>query len=48
VIASIHEKRATLQAGIKSMAPDAKVRSLGRSRLRDRLSQHAHNDRARD
>lgn len=37
VIASIHEKRAELQAAIKSMAPDADVRTLGRRRLRDRL-----------
>ncbi len=37
VIASIHEKRAELQAGIKAMAPDASVRTLGRRRLRDRL-----------
>src|SRR3989440_2648256 len=33
VIASIHEKRAALQAGIKAMAPEAKVRTLGRRRL---------------
>ena len=37
VIASIHEKRAALQAGIKAMAPKAEVRMLGRRRLRDRL-----------
>jgi monovalent cation:H+ antiporter-2, CPA2 family len=37
VIASIHEKRAELQAAIKEMAPDAAVRTLGRKRLRDRL-----------
>jgi CPA2 family monovalent cation:H+ antiporter-2 len=37
VIASIHDKRAALQAGIKAMAPEAKVRMLGRRRLRDRL-----------
>jgi monovalent cation:H+ antiporter-2, CPA2 family len=37
VIASIHEKRAELQAAIKAMAPDAEVRTLGRRRLRDRL-----------
>lgn len=37
VIASIHEKRAELQAAIKAMAPDAQVRSLGRLRLRDKL-----------
>jgi CPA2 family monovalent cation:H+ antiporter-2 len=34
VIASIHEKRAEIQAGIKSAAPDAHIRKLGR-RLRD-------------
>jgi CPA2 family monovalent cation:H+ antiporter-2 len=38
VIASIHEKRAELQAAIKAMAPDAQVRSLGRRRLRDSLA----------
>jgi CPA2 family monovalent cation:H+ antiporter-2 len=37
VIASIHEKRAEMQAAIKAMAPDAEVRPLGRKRLRDRL-----------
>jgi CPA2 family monovalent cation:H+ antiporter-2 len=37
VIASIHDKRDELQAAIKAMAPDAKVRTLGRRRLRDRL-----------
>jgi monovalent cation:H+ antiporter-2, CPA2 family len=37
VIASIHDKRAALQAGIKAMAPGAEVRMLGRRRLRDRL-----------
>lgn len=37
VIASIHEKRAQLQAAIKAMAPEAQVRALGRRRLRDRL-----------
>jgi len=37
VIASIHDKRAALQAEIKTMAPGAQVRSLGRRRLRDRL-----------
>ena len=37
VIASIHEKRAEMQAVIKAMAPDAEVRTLGRRRLRDRL-----------
>jgi monovalent cation:H+ antiporter-2, CPA2 family len=34
VLASIHEKRSELQAGIKAMAPDADVRPLGRQRLR--------------
>jgi monovalent cation:H+ antiporter-2, CPA2 family len=37
VIASIHEKRAALQAEIRSMAPAAQIRTLGRQRLRDRL-----------
>jgi CPA2 family monovalent cation:H+ antiporter-2 len=37
VIASIHEKRAEMQAAIKAEAPDAAVRTLGRRRLRDRL-----------
>ncbi len=37
VIASIHGKRAEMQAAIKAMAPDADIRSLGRRRLRDRL-----------
>jgi len=37
VIASIHEKRAALQDAIKVMAPEARVRTLGRRRLRDRL-----------
>ena len=37
VIASIHEVRAEMQAAIKTMAPDAAVRTLGRRRLRDRL-----------
>jgi CPA2 family monovalent cation:H+ antiporter-2 len=37
VIASIHELRAEMQAEIKTMAPDAAVRTLGRRRLRDRL-----------
>ena len=36
VIASIHEERDALQATIKAMAPNAEVRRLGRSRLRDR------------
>jgi CPA2 family monovalent cation:H+ antiporter-2 len=35
VIASIHEKRAELQARIKAMAPGAEIRPLGRRRLRD-------------
>lgn len=39
VLASIHEKRAELQAGIKAMAPDADVRTFGRRRLRDALEQ---------
>ena len=38
VIASIHEKRAALQADIKAMAPPhVEIRPLGRRRLRDRL-----------
>ncbi|MBV8892133.1 MAG: cation:proton antiporter [Acidobacteria bacterium] len=37
VIASIHDKRAALQADIKAMAPRAQIRALGRRRLRDRL-----------
>ena len=37
VIVSIHEQRAEMQAAIKTMAPDAAVRTLGRRRLRDRL-----------
>jgi CPA2 family monovalent cation:H+ antiporter-2 len=37
VIASIHEKRAEIQAAIKAMAPEAEVRLLGRRRLRERL-----------
>ena len=37
VIATIHEKRAEIQAQIKAMAPDAAVRQLGRRRLRDML-----------
>jgi CPA2 family monovalent cation:H+ antiporter-2 len=36
VIASIHEKRAELQAAIKTMAPGIAIRTLGRRRLRDR------------
>ena len=35
VIASIHEKRAEIQASIKALAPHAEVRELGRRRLRD-------------
>jgi CPA2 family monovalent cation:H+ antiporter-2 len=35
VIASIHEKRAGLQTGIRALAPEARVRELGRRRLRD-------------
>jgi CPA2 family monovalent cation:H+ antiporter-2 len=35
VIASIHEKRAEIQAGIKAMAPEAEIRTLGHRRLRD-------------
>jgi CPA2 family monovalent cation:H+ antiporter-2 len=34
-IASIHEKRAAIQASIKAMAPQAEIRPLGRRRLRD-------------
>ncbi|HME24950.1 MAG TPA: cation:proton antiporter, partial [Acetobacteraceae bacterium] len=37
VIASIHERRAELQAEIKAMAPQAEIRPLGRRRLRDML-----------
>ncbi len=37
VIASIHEKRAEMQALIRTMAPGAAVRPLGRRRLRDML-----------
>jgi CPA2 family monovalent cation:H+ antiporter-2 len=37
VIATIHEKRAEMQAQIKAMAPEAKIRPLGRRRLRDML-----------
>ena len=37
VIATIHERRAELQAEIKAMAPHAEVRPLGRRRLRDML-----------
>ena len=37
VIAAIDEKRAALQDAIKAMAPEARVRTLGRRRLRDRL-----------
>ena len=35
VIASIHEKRAEVQAAIKAAAPHADIRPLGRRRLRD-------------
>ena len=38
VIATIHERRAELQAEIKAMAPHAEVRTRGRRRLRDTLS----------
>jgi K+:H+ antiporter len=38
VIASIHERRAQLQAEIKAMAPHADIRPLGRRRLRDMLT----------
>jgi CPA2 family monovalent cation:H+ antiporter-2 len=38
VIATIHEKRAEMQALIRTMAPGAPVRVLGRRRLRDMLS----------
>ena len=37
VIATIHEKRAELQAQIRAMTPGAEVRPLGRRRLRDML-----------
>jgi CPA2 family monovalent cation:H+ antiporter-2 len=37
VIATIHERRAELQAEIKAMAPQANVRPRGRRRLRDTL-----------
>ena len=37
VIATIHERRAELQAEIKAMAPQAEVRARGRRRLRDTL-----------
>jgi CPA2 family monovalent cation:H+ antiporter-2 len=37
VIATIHEKRAAMQAQIRTMAPGAAVRPLGRRRLRDML-----------
>jgi CPA2 family monovalent cation:H+ antiporter-2 len=37
VIATIHERRAELQAEIKAMAPHAQLRPLGRRRLRDML-----------
>ena len=39
VIASIHEKRAALQAEIKAMAPaHVEIRPLGRRRLRDAIA----------
>lgn len=38
VIATIHERRAELQAEIKTMAPQAEVRARGRRRLRDMLA----------
>ena len=38
VIATIHEKRAAMQAEIRAMTPGAKVRPLGRRRLRDMLA----------
>jgi CPA2 family monovalent cation:H+ antiporter-2 len=37
VIATIHERRAELQAQIKAMAPQANIRPRGRRRLRDML-----------
>ena len=37
VIATIHEKRAAIQAEIRTMTPGAEVRPLGRRRLRDML-----------
>jgi CPA2 family monovalent cation:H+ antiporter-2 len=37
VIATIHEKRAEIQAQIKAIAPEAEIRPLGRRRLRDML-----------
>jgi CPA2 family monovalent cation:H+ antiporter-2 len=40
VIATIHEKRAEMQAQIRSMAPDAEIRPIGRRRLRDALSRN--------
>jgi CPA2 family monovalent cation:H+ antiporter-2 len=38
IIVSIHEKRAELQEGIKTLVPTARVRTLGAHRLRDMLS----------
>jgi CPA2 family monovalent cation:H+ antiporter-2 len=38
VIATIHERRAELQAEIRAMAPQADVRVRGHRRLRDMLS----------
>jgi monovalent cation:H+ antiporter-2, CPA2 family len=37
VIATIHAKRAEMQAEIKAMVPDAAIRPLGRRRARDML-----------
>ena len=37
VIATIHEKRAAMQAEIRAMTPGAEVKPLGRRRLRDML-----------
>jgi CPA2 family monovalent cation:H+ antiporter-2 len=37
VIATIHERRAELQAEIKAMVPEAEIRQRGRRRLRDSL-----------
>ena len=37
VIATIHEKRAEMQAQIKAMAPEADIRPIGRRRARDML-----------
>ena len=40
VIATIHERRAELQAEIKAMAPHAEVPMRGRRRLRDDVVTH--------